>query len=574
MKKKIVLAAVLSLIPLTAGAEPFACQDLGYVFDEGGCRDESSIVHCPMNPKLVWCIGGEMCGKYPVKGEACNSGAKIEQCNLTEGMIQANKRCRYTDESCNSCWEKGVWNGDNCGDSETCCKVGYDLQNGKCVEHYCDKTRYPYDIENYTLADYAGEIETCQSGNVIHFGYTSCNSMWQRASEDENDAGYYKCLCKRTDYENGYGFPFDKSTYYTTFAKGTLGDNHMCADAEASYYGYTHCFRGYEMVRNNGNATGECRRYFSMDPTITDKGALILSGSTANMNSILAKDVNLTEMAATCSKGKCQCFYDEVCTEENDKYEECTFCLSPVLNYAGQHFGRLSYRAETNSTQVGFVNGCPYDYQIFIGDSIIRGNPTSREVDWRDPDWIYYGFCYGECAWGDKACRRFDIVIKDGRAVGMVYRLTNSSSYSIVGIKLSQPFNMNYRTVNGVTYSTGWDAAMAYAAAYTPGDDICPVGSGCEAGQWQLPPKEDVQDNELFYGTLRAMEVRIVDYYKRFRKQTGDTTNYNIKFPIWSSWESADGSQAYMKNDWASGMTPKNTTTALYAHPVLEMEVH
>ena len=502
MKKMLMIGAGLALAPMSVAAEPYTCEDLGYVFDKGGCLDETTMVRCPMNLERVWCVGGEMCGKYPVKGAACNDGAKIEWCDLTENMDQSSKRCKYESEDCNSGWEKGILNNVT-GNTANCCKEGWELNptTGVCEEHVCNKIRYPYTTDDYTYADYAGEIETCRSGNVINFGYVSCNNMWQRGSNNAGDAGYYKCLCKRTDYDNGYVFPFDKSTFYTTFGSGRYGDYHMCADAENSYYGYEHCFRGFEMVKSGGKKTGQC------------KG---LGGCY-----YYAEGFGVPNFSK-------KCLHDDVCTEANDRYEECSYCTSAtVKSDDGDYIMKM--RFDSLDRPSGYYTKCSHSDQFLTN-----------------------GYCYGTCQWQSKNCRYFDIVLKDNKPIGLVV-FVSGNNYYLLAITTS----LNYNAANG-----GFDAAKKWATGYAPTSGVCETGSGCESGKWYLPGTGEMN----FISTCRASAIGQV--LQSYRNKNYISFDYN--HPLWL--DSENGNTALMRNYWDYAYVDKNQTSPVYAYPMLKME--
>ncbi len=545
MKKMLMIGAGLALAPMSVAAEPYTCEDLGYVFDKGGCLDETTMVRCPMNLERVWCVGGEMCGKYPVKGAACNDGAKIEWCDLTENMDQSSKRCKYESEDCNSGWEKGILNNVT-GNTANCCKDGWDLNptTGVCEEHVCNKIRYPYTTDDYTYADYAGEIETCRSGNVINFGYVSCNNMWQRGSSNAGDAGYYKCLCKRTDYDNGYVFPFDKSTFYTTFGSGRYGDYHMCADAENSYYGYEHCFRGYEMELTNGKKNGACRVFYSVYCNIT---------SSVTNQPWQSWDPKMDQIRQSGYKCIYQTYGNKNCTAENQNYEECTACFSAdALTESGEPYIKLCKNGDSQT--YGYINHCPYKDQIFVGDTINTGNAVDSG-NHRPEQNDYYGSCYGTCQWQSKSCRKYDIVMKDGKTIGIIYE-KSGNTYYLIALVSGNGFNKN----NG-----GWDAAKAWIKSYTPDVSVCPSGSGCEAGKWIFT---DASNTYRFaYGTQRMVMWPIIQHYGRFVTNT----SYNYSSPAMSSTVGSNGF-VYINYDWDTGWIDKNSDVTAYAYPVLLME--
>ena len=507
MKKMLMIGAGLALAPISVAAEPYTCEDLGYVFDKGGCLDETTMVRCPMNLERVWCVGGEMCGKYPVKGAACNDGAKIEWCDLTENMDQSSKRCKYENEDCNSGWEKGILNSVT-GNTANCCKEGWDLNpsTGVCEEHVCNKIRYPYTTDDYTYADYAGEIETCRSGNVINFGYVSCNNMWQRGSNNAGDAGYYKCLCKRTDYDNGYVFPFDKSTFYTTFGSGRYGDYHMCADAENSYYGYEHCFRGYEMVKSGGKKTGKCNS---------------LAGCYAYHSGY-----NSCNYVKGFSK---QCLFQGECTETNSRYEECNYCTSAtVKSDDGDYI--MVIRESVTVGAGGYYTKCPHNDQILVG-----------------------GVCYGTCQYQSKKCRFFDIVLKNDKPIGLIVS-SSTNSFVVLAITTS----LNYNATNG-----GFDAAKKWATGYAPASGVCEIGSGCESGKWHL-----ISDSERYfvYGCDSGLIGTVLS---DFSSKNG--ISYNFRLPQWIDKE-ASNNTALRLDSWNTAYVDKNTTSEIYAYPMLKME--
>ena len=549
MKKMLMIGAGLALAPMSVAAEPYTCEDLGYVFDKGGCLDETTMVRCPMNLERVWCVGGEMCGKYPVKGAACNDGAKIEWCDLTENMDQSSKRCKYESEDCNSGWEKGILNNVT-GNTANCCKEGWDLNptTGVCEEHVCNKIRYPYTTDDYTYADYAGEIETCRSGNVINFGYVSCNNMWQRGSSNAGDAGYYKCLCKRTDYDNGYVFPFDKSTFYTTFGSGRYGDYHMCADAENSYYGYEHCFRGFEMVKSGGKSTGKCNSQTSY--------CQLWSAAFAGDLYWIDDDAEIRKVPNSNYK----CVYDEKCTAELQNYEECSACIAEASVVDGVH--NVAACNVGGYTYLSYMNKCPFAHEQFIGDSLSTGKrPSNTNLSMAGSN--YYGLCYGECTWGSNACRRGEMVMKNGKAVGVV--VSGSSTYAVVlAYKKAEVFNRDNRTVNGVEYPTGWDAAVASAKVFTPESGVCEAGSGCEAGKWRMP--EALLSDSIAYAPSVVPYAAYIRYYDMFYGHIGATLNN----PQWFNAESGD--TAFQKSSWDKGYISKNTTLDVYSYPVVNME--
>lgn len=520
-------AILINSIIKTAESAPYNCNDLGYIFEEGGCLDTSTMIRCPMDLSRVWCIGGEVCGQYPVKGAACNDGAKIESCALTENKPQSDKRCKYENDSCNQCWEKGVRTGD-CGTSESCCKEGWDLIDGVCVEHQCDKILYPYDTDNYDYAEYAGNMRICRSGNVIHFGYDGCKDMWQRESHDPTDSGYYKCLCRRTDYDKGYVFPYDKSTFYTGYAKGMYGDNQMCADAEGSYYGYTHCFRGYEMRKDaQGHKLGTCEIIFS---TYCNSSARY-SGNNGNA---------FPDASVIAANGY-KCVYDDICTETNQNYEECNVCVSADATLGGtiEPYAKICSYGSTRN--LGFIS-CPYSDQSFVGSSV--GG--------------FYGTCYGSCLWGDKNCRMYDMVLKDNQPIGVVFRKYNNSAYAVVAYTPAKPYNKDN---NG-----GWNGAMLMAAEYTPKSGNCEIGSGCEAGKWHLP---DSVDSGWMTGVQYVHIESVFHYYSRYKQSDTEDVSYNL--PIWTSTES--GENALQHHQWDYGYINKNTPNTVYAYPIVTMEV-
>jgi len=540
MKRCLLLFIVCLVFSSLVKAQPYSCEDLGYVFNEGGCRDVTTMVRCPMDLSRVWCVGGEMCGLYPVKGEACNFGANIEECDLTLNMSQADKRCKYKEESCNTCWEKGVMT-ETCGTSEKCCKEGWDLINGKCIEHECSKIKYPYDTDTNTVADYAGEIEYCKSGNVIHFGYKSCSNMWDRVSDNDSEAGYYKCLCKRDDYENGYVFPYDKISFYTEFAQGKYGDNHMCADAENSYYGYTHCFRGYEMEKTDGKRNGKCKLYYSTYCQETSSVTNPLQyGDEPNRNAVI--------------NGGYKCVYDDICTEANQNYEECSVCkAADALNYEGKHYLKLCFRGV--GTANGYIDYCPYENQVFIGNTLIKGTtPSDVGFDVRKNNW--YGTCYRECTWGSVSCKVYDMVIKDSIPIGIVASVSGNNAY-LVGYVQDE-----YKIFNGT--NGGWDAAVLWASNFTPDESVCTEGSGCEVGRWQLPEVSMVN----ITGVQNLNHSAIIAYASSFLYG-----NKKITLPsdFWCSTEK--GNTAYMRKRWESGYVDKNSALNIYAVPVIKMEM-
>ena len=520
-------------------AQPYTCEDLGYVFNEGGCRDVTTMVRCPMDLSRVWCVGGEMCGLYPVKGEACNSGANVEDCDLTLNKAQQDKRCKYKDESCNTCWEKGVMIG-VCGTSEKCCKEGWDLINGKCVEHECSKIKYPYDTDSNTVADYAGEIEYCKSGNVIHFGYKNCNSMWGRGSENSAETGYYKCLCKRNDYDNGYVFPYDKISFYTEFQQGKYGDFHMCADAENSYYGYTHCFRGYEMEKTSGKRNGKCVMYYSTYCQENRSASYVLT---------YGEDPN----AKVVSQGGYKCIYDDICTKENQNYEECSVCkAADAVNYAGKHYVKICIKGGSRNT--GYIDYCPDENQIFIGNTLSKGSvPSDVGFDVRASDW--YGMCYRECQWGSATCKKFDMVIKDGIPIGVVLSKSGNTAYIAGFVQEGYPM---FNATNG-----GWDAAKTWVNNYTPTGGVCSVGSGCESGMWYLPHTALV----YYQASPRQLSSFVGLYAAKF------VYNKEISDPsaVWGVEES--GNTARIIKYWESGFVDKNTSLTVHVVPFVNMRM-
>lgn len=519
MKKKLLIGVCLGIIPVTTWAEPYTCAKLGYEYDADDCPNENFMVRCPMNLEKVWCISGERCGKYPVKGEACHNGARITMCDQQTVTADENKRCRYEDDTCNSCWSKGVYShGANCGSSEACCNDGWELKNGICVEKSCSKIEYPYTTDENTLAEYAGKIKICKSGNTVRFGYEhgSCNEMWQHESSNPNDAGYYKCSCQRLNHAQGYIFPFDKATFYTTFANGKYGDFTMCSDAVNSYYGYTHCFRGWEMVKDElQRRTGECKKTFS---TYCDMSTM---HPTSNGGPI-PYQAYITPIIASDYK----CVYDGKCTAETQKYEECNVCMSDAATSKKNGKSIIEICSSAGAYHYGFKDEC------FDSDGKLIGNANGT----------YFGMCYRECQWGSKDCKLYNVVKKNNVVIGMVVQETNATQRYIIALKQSS--------------QSQYANAKSFVDKYYP-TGISETDPDCGKGKWRLPAT--VNETNLLFGQPT--------YFIK-----GNFNYLGENFVAYKMWSTVfKGDMVYSVNDWSQGYITQQDWG--FGVPMMIMEV-
>ena len=223
-----------------------------------------------------------------------------------------------------------------------------------------------------------------------------------------------------------------------------------------------------------------------------------------------------------------KCLHDDVCTEANDRYEECSYCTSAtVKSDDGDYIMKM--RFDSLDRPSGYYTKCPHSDQFLTN-----------------------GYCYGTCQWQSKNCRYFDIVLKDNKPIGLVV-LASGNNYYLLAITTS----LNYNAANG-----GFDAAKKWATGYAPTSGVCETGSGCESGKWYLPGTGEMN----FISTCRASAIGQV--LQSYRNKNYISFDYN--HPLWL--DSENGNTALMRNYWDYAYVDKNQTSPVYAYPMLKME--
>ena len=368
------------------------CEEMGYVYSDDECPDSSILVaRCPSDVTKVWCMNANGCMHYPVGGDACHDGAEIGYCGSD------NKRCSYKNEICNKNWSFGQHNGVYGGDTELCCKDGWDYIDGKCVPHDCGDVDllYPYG-DKYPIKEAAEHgawgINVCKSGDKYYYGYkqckgcligdtfenNSCSDLWVPAVDSP-----HKCVCKTE------GLPYNNETLYTQGGAGNLGILNTCVDADATYYGYSSCYRWYTMEKENDKLTGMCLT------TSCSENDFPYSSSMINTSSVKIK---LNE-----------CTSEENALCENGNDEACHTCTNAGSEYViNCNYG--SAEAAKKSTLYGYKI-CP------------------PELPYRASGYV----CYDKCSWGSSDCVRFDAVYypnkETGNFIGTVTAVQNNEVY-------------------------------------------------------------------------------------------------------------------------------------------------
>ena len=296
-----------------------------------------------------------------------------------------------------------------------------------------------------------------------------------------------------------------------------------------------------------------------MNTTNGKRNGICYQNGSYNVSHSHHGDLSIYPDANKVSSNGYRCIYDEVCTEENQNYEECNICMSKdAINWEGKSY--LEIISFGGARLVGAKNACPYQNQIFMGDSPNTGKTPSSYIT-TSAYGAYYGMCYRECEWGDKNCKPYEMVVRKGKPVGILLQ----DGRRVLAYKKAEVFNKSHRTVNGVEYPTGWDAAVAMAKAYTPEGGICEVGSGCETGKWRLPNSSDI---DYLIGTRSYHPDGTYNFATAIIYKGGQS----LRMPYWSSIDGGNGTIRRYER-WGSGSLDKNSELETYAYPVITMEI-
>ena len=161
------------------------------------------------------------CSAYPLKENEVNrSIGNVEPCQSGDGITY-----KYT-----KCYNHNAW----------------DLENGKCVPHYCQTNLYPYDYDASAPNDKVGHHKFCYSGEKTYWGYTDCiQPDWKL----ENGQCWNQC----TGYNS-----------LTTEINGCTQTNY-CAAKDGTKYKCVQCKSGYEINNTNTCDVISCP-YGQVDP--------------------------------------------------------------------------------------------------------------------------------------------------------------------------------------------------------------------------------------------------------------------------------------------------------------------
>ena len=521
------------------------CAKQGFVKSIDDCYDTDVILKCPNDTSKVWCLDGKYCTGYDVGSynsvNYCTTGADIEFCSTSD----QGTRCHYKNEDCNCMWNDGAYDSSlaNCvskfssiveakrffgfppdtekgenyelsedGKDLTCCKSGYKMESGRCVENTCDRGKYPYDQRPPVDA---GEIEECRQadanenlGYKAYFGYRNCNSDISEGGlwiEDPNNSR--RCICAR-DGQGGrtYYLPFSVAQYYSTngdtsdnyanigFYSGFYGDYKTCTDAEGSYYGYTMCYVGRTMKTvEEVTINGKC-----MIADAVSYNVKYCFGSEHRINVFLTLN-GLPPLSSFVTEPR------------NSEQAYCVHKYTHCQTQSGQPLGDEDVCALVpEGCNYGYEAACNECYHIdsvkkgedglyHLNDYIIGVNsgrndgryfrfekcPTGLKKGGNATKYhSCYAYCYdtdlSACVGGDvlaicpagQTCTRGDTLATGAIKTGSIYYNDVSSRKILL--------------VHGFAYTKKtWDDAMASAATYAPvGLTNDPVFG---AGHWRLP---------------------------------------------------------------------------------------
>ena len=173
--------------------------------------------------------------------------------------------------------------GDDLRWKYTYCNEGWDGPlNGECSIHDCSSSTYPYTTDP---GNDAGTKTTCKTGTAYRYGYSNCNTGWDKsgsycnvhictgypltsatttgcasaeACKSGNSSTVYKCVTPADGYGIADGTPYSLCSYpSTTKPTGCSIATDYCVKNNTTYYtnSCSTCYAGYLLSSGTCNKT-------------------------------------------------------------------------------------------------------------------------------------------------------------------------------------------------------------------------------------------------------------------------------------------------------------------------------
>lgn len=255
------------------------CEALGYTSDFSECSEDMAVLVCPFNDavtKRAVCTTNNLCRGYPLfkkdgqfyyidtygdeRLAKTTKGVSLETYidGDWETCIAAHAQKAVSDENklvyyrAPKCTDEALFNGYFCNDG-------------------CDVRAYPYLSHP---GNFAGKLEKCVTATQTYYGFSKCNTGWHGGFENGGDGRCETSSCSMLTYpymvepKRHYGESVDR------------GNVEICKIGGASYYRYTSCSSGFELIGS------VCSRLCALTNCTKESKEMELAGDSGIMTNI------------------------------------------------------------------------------------------------------------------------------------------------------------------------------------------------------------------------------------------------------------------------------------------------